>query len=237
MGEGLDKDVLLMPFISTTSIACGFHAGDEDVMKKTVELALLHSVAIGAHPGFADKENFGRRELNLEKEKVEELIFVQLNALKKVTVAFNTTLHHVKPHGALYNMAARDPRLAGIIAKTVKAFDSKLALYGLSGSCSISAAEEEGLKTASEVFADRTYQDDGSLTPRSQPHAMIENDKQSLEQVLQMVAQKTVTSLNGHTVNIVAQTICIHGDGKHAVAFTQSISQMLKQQGIEIKAI
>jgi len=237
MGEGLDNDALLMPFISSANIACGYHAGDEDMMKRTIELALQNDVAIGAHPGFADKENFGRTEMHLSNEEVYELVSTQIHLMKQLCDSFGASLHHVKPHGALYNMAAKDPALANSIAKAVKDSDSNLILYGLSGSHLISEAKNIGLATASEVFADRSYQDDGTLTPRSQPGALIEDEKISLQQVMQMVKEQTVTSINKKIIPISAETICIHGDGKHAVAFAKTIHQSLKENKIEIKAV
>ncbi len=237
MGEGMSNDAALMPYISSANIACGYHAGDENIMQQTVALALKHNVAIGAHPGFADKKNFGRKELLLPGEQYYELIIEQLNILKKITVSFDAIIHHIKPHGALYNMAARDKAIAATIAKAVKDFDKNLIVYGLSGSNLITEAQALQLKTASEVFADRTYRDDGSLTSRSQPNALIEDENVSLKQVLQMIQQQTVTSINNITVPISAETICIHGDGKHAVAFARRIHQTLKQNNIAIKPI
>jgi UPF0271 protein len=237
MGEGMGNDAELMGYISSANIACGYHAGDEDLMKRTVELALKYDVAIGAHPGFADKQNFGRTELKLPLEKYYELVTEQLYLLKKITNLFGATIYHVKPHGALYNMAARDKSIAAIIAKAVKDLDERLILYGFSRSYLISEAQARDLKTASEVFADRTYQDDGSLTPRSQPNALIEDENVSLSQVLQMIQHQTVTSVNNITVPITAETICIHGDGKHAVVFAKHIYQTLKQNNIAVKPI
>ena len=203
MGEGLNNDSLLMPYISSANIACGYHAGDESIMKQTVELAIQNKVSVGAHPGFADKINFGRTEMQLPLNEVYDLVTEQIYLLQQITKTMGTKLHHVKPHGALYNMAAKNALLANIIAKAVYAVDPALVLFGLSGSYSISEAKKIGLKTASEVFADRTYQDDGSLTPRSQTNAMIETAEQSLAQVLQMTEQKTVTSITGKQVSIV----------------------------------
>lgn len=237
MGEGIDNDALLMPFISSANIACGYHAGDEETMKKTVELALANNVAIGAHPGFADKEFFGRREMKLSNDEVYDLTAAQIKALKKITDTFHIPLHHVKPHGALYNMAVADSSLAWSISQAVKDVDEKLILYGLSGSFLISEAKAIGLRTASEVFADRTYQDDGGLTPRSQFNALIEDEEKCIAQVLQMIMHQSVTSINNLVVPIIAQTICIHGDGKHAVAFAQTIFKSLRQKRIDIKAI
>ncbi len=237
MGEGLDNDALLMPFISSANIACGYHAGDPDTMKRTIGLALQNHVTIGAHPGFADKENFGRKEMDLSNELVYDMVLVQILMLQDLCHSFHTHLHHVKPHGALYNMAAKDPSLANTIVKAVKHADKNLILYGLSGSYLISEAKKLGLATASEVFADRSYQNDGSLTPRSQPGALIEDEKTSLQQVMQMVKEQTATSINKKIIPISAETICIHGDGKHAVAFAKTIHQSLKENKIEIKAV
>ena len=236
MGEGMMNDEALMHFISSANIACGYHAGDEHIMKRTVELALKNNVAIGAHPGFADKENFGRTEVQLSDEEYHTLVVHQLAALKKITDGAGATIHHVKPHGALYNMSAKNRRIAFIIAKAVMEFDPNLILYGLSGSYSIAEARGVGLKTASEVFADRSYQNNGSLTPRSQPHALIEDEGASLRQVLQMIQQQTVTSLEKITVPVVAETICIHGDGTHAVEFAKRIYQTLQREMIAIRS-
>jgi UPF0271 protein len=237
MGEGIGTDEMVMPFISSVNIACGYHAGDEDIIKSTIELAAKNHVAIGAHPSFFDKENFGRTEMNLPPEEVYDLVILQLRVIDKIIKRNKTKLHHVKPHGALYNMSAKDPVIANAIANAVKHFDSSFVLFGLSGSHSIQEAEKLNLKTASEVFADRTYQDNGTLTPRSQPHALIENVEGSIAQVLQMIKEKKVTSINGKTISIVADTICIHGDGKNAVAFAKAIHQTLKENNIAIKAI
>src|SRR5436853_4082198 len=237
MGEGIGTDEMIMPFISSANIACGYYAGDEHIMKQTIELAAKNHVAIGAHPSFLDKENFGRTEMNLPPEEVYDLIILQLKMIDKIIKRKKTKLHHVKPHGALYNMSAKDPAIANAIANAVKDFASSFVLFGLSGSHSIQEAEKLNLKTASEVFADRTYQDNGTLTPRSQPHALIENVEGSIAQVLQMIKEKKVTSINGKTISIVADTICIHGDGKNAVAFAKAIHQTLKENNIAIKAI
>lgn len=237
MGEGLNNDALLMPYISSANIACGYHAGDESIMKRTLELALLNKVAIGAHPGFNDKANFGRTEIQLPSEEVYALVTEQLYVLQKITESLGATLHHVKPHGALYNMSAKDPLLANTIAKAVYDFDRDLLLFGLSGSHSIKEAKKEGLTTVSEVFADRRYRDDGNLTPRSEANALIETTEESLHQVLQMIQQQIVTSTNGHQVPIMAESICIHGDGPHAVDFAKYIYHTLKQHHVGIEAV
>jgi UPF0271 protein len=237
MGEGMSNDAAIIPFISSANIACGYHAGNESTMKRTVELCLKHHVAIGAHPSFFDKENFGRKEMDLPAEKIYDLVLTQIELLDQVARSNGTKLHHVKPHGALYNMSARSIPLAKTIAKAVKYFDPHLILFGLSGSHSISEAKTLGLKTASEVFADRTYRDDGSLTPRSEPNALIGDEEKMSQQVLQMIKGKMVTTVTGKTIPIIAESICIHGDGSHAVEFARTIHQVLKQNDIGIKAI
>ncbi|SKA33302.1 UPF0271 protein [Chitinophaga eiseniae] len=235
MGEGLDNDAAIMPFISSANIACGYHAGNTDTMKKTVSLAAEHTVAIGAHPGFADLENFGRSEQHLSDPALYDLVSTQVYALQIICRAQGVPLQHVKPHGALYNMAARMPAMAAVIAKAVKDVDSSLRLFGLSNSALISAAAAAGLKTVSEVFADRTYQDDGSLTPRSQPGAMIENETMAIQQVLQMVTRQEVTARSGKTVPLKAETICIHGDGPHALEYARAIHTALLHHHLTIQ--
>jgi UPF0271 protein len=236
MAEGLANDAQLMPYISSANIACGYHAGNEEIMKRTVELALQHNVSIGAHPGFADRENFGRTEMHLSFREIYDLVATQIFLLKKIANALGAKINHIKPHGALYNMAAKDETLAAAIAKAVYETDAALLLFGLSGSCSISEAKKTGLKTVSEVFADRTYQDNGSLTPRTQANAMIETEDASIQQVLQMIHAKTVTAVSGNAVPIVAETVCLHGDGAHAVAFAKKIFHTLQQNNIDIKS-
>lgn len=223
MGEGIGADETIMPFITSANIACGYHAGDEETIRTTILLAKGYGVNIGAHPSFLDKENFGRSEMKTTPDEVYQLVMSQLFLFKKIADELSAIVHHVKPHGALYNMAARDATLAKAIAQAVKDFDDRFVLFGLSGSVSIGEAKALGLRTRSEVFADRTYQDDGSLTPRSQPNALIKDEESSIKQVLQMVRNGTVTSFSGKEVPIVAETICIHGDGNHAIQFARTI--------------
>jgi UPF0271 protein len=237
MGEGIGNEELLMPFISSANIACGFHAGDENEMKRMAELCLQYGVAIGAHPSFPDKENFGRAAMNFTAEKIQHIIKVQLNTLNKIVIGRGGRMHHVKPHGALYNTAARDILLAMSIAEAVKDFDSELIYYGLSGSVMIDEARESGLRIAHEVFADRTYQPDGSLTSRSEPGALITNPDKAILQVMQMINEKMVTAANGENIAIQADTICIHGDGSNAVEFAKKIHNSLLAAGIQIKRI
>lgn len=242
MGESfgawrMGNDAELMNFVSSVNVACGFHAGDSTTMRETVQMAQKKGVAIGAHPSFPDLQGFGRREMSLSPQEVFDIVLYQVSALKGICEAFGAKLRHVKPHGALYNSAAKNAKLAKAIAEAVKKIDENLVFFGLSGSHLISEAERIGLKTASEVFADRTYQNDGSLTPRSQPNALISSTEESIRQVLQMIKEKTVTAVTGEIIPITAETICIHGDGKHAVEFAQTINQRLKSENIKIEAI
>ncbi|MDZ4794823.1 MAG: 5-oxoprolinase subunit PxpA [Bacteroidota bacterium] len=228
LGEGCGNDELIMPFITAANIACGYHSGDVTTMQQTIDMALEQGVAIGAHPSFYDRDNFGRTMMHLPEQELYELIIQQLLIFKEVADAAGQRVNHVKPHGALYNLSARDALTANVIAKAVKGFDPSLILYGLSGSHSISEAKALGLKTASEVFADRTYQDDGSLTPRSQPGALIEVKDEVVQQILQMIKEGTVRTVTGKIIPIIAETICIHGDGKQAVEFAKAIHAAIR---------
>ena len=236
LGEGCGSDAELMRYISSANIACGFHAGNGDTMRRTVEMALEHGVAIGAHPGYADPENFGRTQMNLAPAEVRQLIFDQLEALKRVCDQLGAKIRHVKPHGALYNQAAKDRELASAVVETVAAWDRDLIFYGLSGSEMINAAEKMGLRTASEVFADRTYRSDGSLTPRTEPNALITETETSVTQVLDMIRYGRVRSTDAIMVAIKCETICLHGDGEHAVEFASLIRERLDSELIKIRA-
>lgn len=242
MGESfgawtMGNDEALMQYISSANIACGFHAGDASIMRKTATLAMQKGVAIGAHPGFADLQGFGRRNMALNAQEVYDICIYQIGAMLNTCKAIGAHLHHVKPHGALYNMAAKDAAMAAAIAQATKDSREDLILYGLSGSLLISEAEKIGLITASEVFADRTYQADGSLTPRTQPNAMIEDADKAVAQVIRMVKEQTVVSTEGKIVPIKADTICVHGDGPHAVAFAQVLNEKLKAEGLIVKPV
>jgi len=240
MGESfgaweMGNDAALMDYVSSVNIACGFHAGDASVMRKTVETAIEKNLKIGAHPSFPDLQGFGRREIKMSGREIFDIILYQVSALKGICEALGGRLNHVKPHGALYNQAATDPKIAGAIAEAVKAIDDNLIFYGLSGSFLISEAEEIGLKTASEVFADRTYQTDGSLTTRNQPNALITENEKAVGQVLQMIETQTVTATSGETISIKAETVCIHGDGACALEFARTIRQKLTENNIKIR--
>jgi len=233
----IGKDEEVLSFISSANIACGFHAGDPHVINQTVQLAKKHGVAIGAHPGFQDLVGFGRRAMAVSPKDVYDLVLYQIGALAAFCKAHEVKLSHVKPHGALYNMAAIDTNLAEAIAKAVHIFDPTLSLYGLAGSKLIEAGEKYGLHTVSEVFADRTYQPDGTLTPRTQGDAVIDDSNVAIKQVLQMVNEQTVQTTTGEIIPIKADSICVHGDNDHALQFVQELRHALTNEGITIKAI
>ncbi len=202
-----------------------------------MQLAKQYNVAIGAHPGFPDKENFGRTEMQFLPSEIYSIVEKQINLFQTICKNEGVAMHHVKPHGALYNMAAKNAEIARAIAVAIYDVDSNLLLYGLSGSCLIEEAKTIGLKTSSEVFADRTYQNDGNLISRTQSNALIEDESASLKQVLQMIKQQTVTSVHKLVVPIIAETICIHGDGPYAVEFAKRIYETLKENSITIKPV
>lgn len=235
LGEGFPNDTLLMPFISSANIACGFHAGDTDTIKRTIENCIKNKVAIGAHPGFNDKANFGRSEMMLSDCELYDLVAEQIELVQNICTEMGATLHHVKAHGALYNMAARDATMSYIIAGIIKEINPSLILYGLSNSFLISEAEALGLKTASEVFADRTYTPEGMLTPRTQANALLHSREESLSQVLQMITQQQVRATDGSLVSLKADTICIHGDGDHALSFAEANFTAMKENNILIR--
>ncbi len=237
LGEGFENDSLIMPYISSASIACGYHAGDEETMKKTVALCMKHQVAIGAHPSFLDKENFGRIDMHLELNEIYDLITDQVQLMIKIAKESGATVQHVKPHGALYNMAAKSIKISSVIALAIKDINEKLVLFGLSGSHLINEAKKIGLKSCSEVFADRTYREDGRLTARSDPKALITDSDMAITQVLQMINNGTLTATTGKEIPVLANTVCLHGDGKHAVEFAKKIHATLKENNIAIKAI
>ena len=237
MGEGCGHDAELLDLVSSANIACGFHAGDDETMRRTAEMAIEKNVAIGAHPGYRDRVNFGRREMTLSPKEVFELVTDQIVQLDHIVKGAGGILNHVKPHGALYNQAARDSELAAAIADAVAAYDPELVLFGLSGTVCISEAERRGLRAASEVFADRTYQPDGSLTSRSLANALISDDDESVSQALRMVRDGVVASTDGTLVHVKAETICLHGDGLHAVPFAWAIRTALEKNGVKIEPV
>jgi UPF0271 protein len=236
LGEGAGHDAELMPLITSANIACGAHAGDRETMRATVELAREHRVSIGAHPGFADRGNFGRRELSVTPAEVHLLVLTQVRLLQAIARQCGAKLAHVKAHGALYNQAARDAALARAVARAVREVDAELVLFGLAGGQLLGAGRECGLRVVSEVFADRTYQADGSLTPRSQADALIREEGAAVAQVLRMVRDGVVRATDGTDVSITADTVCLHGDGPHPVAFAQRLNREFKTAGIGVKS-
>lgn len=242
MGESfgaykLGRDEEVLQYVTSANIACGFHAGDPSTMRRTVKLALEQGVAIGAHPGLQDLIGFGRRDMDLSAEEAHDLVTYQLGALWAFVRAEGGTIQHVKAHGSLYNMAARNAVLARAIAEAVYRVDPELVLFGLAGSELIRAGEAAGLRTASEVFSDRTYQSDGSLTSRRLPDALITDDETSVKQVVRMVAEGKVLSQQQIDVPIRADTICIHGDGPRAVEFAAHIRSSLAAAGVVVQPV
>ena len=236
LGEGAGSDEELLALVSSANIACGWHAGDARTMQQCVRWALDHGVAIGAHPSFPDRENFGRSTMHLPPEEIIAGMLYQIGALAAIVKAEGGTLAHVKPHGQLYNQAVKEPALAQAIVEAVRRFDPALKFFGLAGSGMIEAATRAGLTPVEEVFADRGYMPDGSLVPRSQPGALIEDEEQSIAQTLALVRDRQVKAIDGSIVPVNAQTVCLHGDGAHALAFARRIRERLEAEGIAVRA-
>lgn len=218
----IGNDRAIMPYISSANVACGMHAGDPTTMRNTILLAIENGVEIGAHPGFADREGFGRKVIHYPDNDLFNLLVYQIGALQKMVEAEKAVLRHVKPHGALYNMAAKDPELADVVAKAVKHLDPDLILVGLAGSELVRAGKEQGLKIASEIFADRRYTKEGFLVPRSQKGSVISDPSDALAQIEKMLLNDKVQ----------ANTICIHGDHKESVQFALEMNGFLKKIGV-----
>jgi 5-oxoprolinase (ATP-hydrolysing) subunit A len=233
LGEGAGHDADLMPLITSANIACGAHAGNLETMIEAVETAAKHRVMVGAHPGYFDLENFGRIERPVTPAEAGRLVLMQIEQLFEVA---GSRLRHVKLHGALYNQASRDVLLAEAIVSDLARLWPDLILYALSGSQLARAASARGLRVAEEVFADRTYQGDGSLTPRGEPNALITDEDAMVEQVLMMVQRGVVRTTDGSERPIVAETVCVHGDTAHAAAFTERLWKELAAAGIAVKA-
>jgi len=229
---GMDSEVI--PFITSANIACGFHASDPLVMSDTVMLCKARGVAVGAHPGFPDLMGFGRRNMDVSPAEVKAYIIYQIGALAAFCTANGVRLSHVKPHGALYNMAGKDIALARAICEGIQSVDPSLILLGLSGSKMLEAAEELGLKAAREVFADRGYEEDGSLVKRGKPGAMITDEDEAIARVIRMVKDRKVKAITGKDINIQADSVCVHGDGAKALEFVQKIGKALIDAGISL---
>ena len=229
---GLDREII--PYVSSVNIACGWHAGDPMVMEETVRLSKLHGVAIGAHPGFPDLMGFGRRNMHLSPQEAKAYVKYQIGALMAFAVSHGLRLQHVKPHGAMYNMAAKDSTLARAIAEAIYEVDDGLILLGLAHSEMLRAGHAIGLRVASEVFADRAYQADGTLVPRSNPGAVIHDPALAIQRVIRMVKENKVTAITGEDISIYPQSICVHGDNPEAVAFVKAIGSALRVEGVGI---
>ena len=232
---GMDSEVI--PLVSSVNVACGFHAGDPVVMHKTVETALAAGVAIGAHPGYPDLQGFGRRDLALSPSEAYAYVQYQVAALDGVVRAQGGVLHHVKPHGQMYNRAAVDKPFAEAIAQAVVDLNPEWVLVGLAGGCLIEAGKALGLRTASEFFVDRNYTDEGTLQPRSQPNASIADEDFAVARVVHVIQEGNIQSVNDKTIQIKADTLCVHGDSSQALAFAQKVRKGLKAAGIEICAV
>ncbi|WP_144460638.1 LamB/YcsF family protein [Siminovitchia fortis] len=242
MGESfgnfiVGNDEVLLDYITSANIACGSHAGDPSTMKKTVRKALEKNVAVGAHPGLPDLQGFGRREINISPEEAYDLVVYQIGALQAFVKSEGGALQHVKPHGALFNMAAKDAKLAEAIAEAVYKVEPELILFGLAGAELVKAGKRIGLRTANEVFSDRTYQHDGTLTARSEKNALINDHETATGQVIRMIKENKVKTVQGRDIPIQAETVCIHGDGGSALEFARSIPEALKKAGIEVEPI
>lgn len=232
----MGADEAVMPHITSANVACGAHAGDPSVMRRTIRLARDAGVAVGAHPGFADLQGFGRREIKANPGEVEDLVLAQIGALSAMARAEGATLRHVKAHGALYNMAARDRALADAIARAICAFDSQLIMFGLPNSPMIDAARDAGLCAAAEGFADRAYQADGSLTPRSVPGAVIHDADAVVDRAIRMAGDGVVLTSTGQEIRMRIDTICVHGDTPGAPELARRIRAGLERAGIAVRA-
>lgn len=229
---GMDEEVL--PYISSANVACGFHASDPLIMAKTVQMAKQQGVSIGAHPGYPDLVGFGRRNMNVNTQELKAMVQYQIGALMAFCKAAGVPLVHVKPHGAMYNMAAKDEKLALAICEGICEVDNQLILLGLSGSKLLWAAKETGLKCASEAFLDRAYEEDGTLVARSKQGAMIEDDELAIKRSISMIKEGKVKAITGKEIAIEPDSICIHGDGAHAIAFAKAIQDSFIKEGIQI---
>jgi UPF0271 protein len=236
VGEGCGQDAALIPLISSANIAFGFHAGDVDSMREAVVLARAHGVAIGAHPSFPDREHFGRREMVLTPADLHECIAGQVQTLAAMAASEGTTLRHVKPHGALYNLAARDEDLAEAVARAVLSVDPALLLFGLAGSLLLTAGARAGLRCISEVFADRAYLPDGSLLPRDRPGSVIHSAAAVAVRAVRMAREGTIAAVDGSQIGVQARTICLHGDTPGAATLATRIRDALAAAGITVSA-
>jgi UPF0271 protein len=236
LGEGAGHDEELFELISSANIATGFHAGDSDSMHAAVSAAKKHGVAVGAHPSFFDRENFGRKELRVSNQEVFDAVVYQLGVFQAIASALGVQPSHVKSHGALYNMAVRDDQLADAIARAIESVDPKLILFAPDNTELARAGEAHGLQVAREIFADRNYLNDGWLVPRTQPNALLHDPKEAAERVLRMLREGKVRSVEGRDVEVRGETICVHGDTPGAVEFARELRSRLEHEGVRISA-
>jgi UPF0271 protein len=236
LGEGVGDDTSILPFISSASIACGFHAGSPELMRETVSLCREHGVAIGAHPSFADRENFGRIGQAISPGDAYALTLYQIGALDAFVRTTGLRLNHVKPHGAFYNQAARDHELADAIATAVRDYDPGLILYGLAGSALTQAGTMRGLRVVQEAFAERRYEADAALTPRSRADASIEHSTEAATQVIALLRDGTITARTGELVPLRADSICLHGDRPDAARFARELRMAIEKAGFDVRA-
>jgi len=233
----IGQDDLIMEYISSANIACGFHAGDPNVMEHTVKKAAEKNVSLGAHPGFQDLGGFGRRPMQIDTKELYNLIIYQIGALQAFAHLHHQTLNHVKPHGALYNMACKDKEMADAIAEAIYDVNPKLILFGLVESELVQAGKKLGLSVAEEVFADRTYQPDGSLTSRAEKNAFIHDPDEAVQRVIRMIKEGKVEAVDGSDISITADTVCVHGDGAEALDLVKKLRAGLTEDGISIQRV
>jgi UPF0271 protein len=236
LGEGAGHDDEILGLVTSANIACGFHAGDADTIRDSIETARAHQVAVGAHPSFFDRENFGRKELSIASKQIFEAVTYQLGVFAAIAQAVGVRPNHAKPHGALYNMAARDEKIAQPVVDAIATVDPTLILFAPEGSALAQAAKKNGLKIAREVFADRNYLADGSLVPRSRADALLHDAEDAATRVLRMLREGKVRSVDGVDVDVLADTICLHGDNPEAVEFARRLRSTLEKEGVEIRA-
>lgn len=236
LGESAGHDDELLALVTSANIACGFHAGDADTMHASIEAARRHHVAVGAHPSLFDRENFGRKELPVKPDEVFEAVVYQLGIFQAIAEAAGVGPNHVKPHGALYNMAVRDQALADAIGRAIAQVDQKLILFAPQNTALSRAGEENGLRIAHEVFADRNYMPDGSLVPRTRPDALLHDPGEAAPRVVRMLREGKVRSVEGADVDVRAETICLHGDNPEAVDFARVLRSQLEKEGVAIRA-
>jgi UPF0271 protein len=233
----IGHDAGLMRSITSANVAAGFHAGDPSVLRQTIRIAKKHGVAVGAHPGFPDLVGFGRRELTVSPAEAEDFVLYQVAAVAGVAAAEGVSLQHVKPHGALFNMAVHDAQLAAAIARAVAAFDKRLVLFGLPGSEILKAGRAAGLRVAAEVFADRAYEPDGTLASRKKPGTVIHDPEAVVARAIRMVTQKNVVAIDGSVVALEADTMCVHGDTPGSDDLAARIRAGLEKAGVEVRSL